>query len=673
MCVAQHDTQPVNELVAHCQRIAIGKSRQWRATCCECVSPMLLLLLLALGHALSSVVVHPTCTHAVVNIAIPPAPFQHGLSLAKRLEAVQALLSGPTFVPNLEEYLQLGERVRQDLVTGDAHSARLLANTDVGVAVKNLAFGRRIALAPAGSALVQQLIHFLNTTYPSFQTHFVVELFPDEHTAEMELISRYRGWMDNDFLALIVLRSIPAVPTTDRGGELPTSTELLDVVIRQERGATPNTNSLTLSPTVVFNPSYQLYLLGGFLSLKSAINDWIFHKMKSFQSTTTARHASISTLPLSTKTNSTTSINYLTENNEVIPLTTTETSTTNRSMMCLINDMDTLSIVPLIALVPFPTFAFKENPFFQKVGFLLGLALLMSWIAPLTAFAKELILDRESGLFQLMLAMGMDPRWYALSWIAYAMVLVVCLAWWSSWLLSLTLFPHAPMGWLFILFFLFGWSGMAMSSIAAAWMHKTVLMTIVFPICLLVMCLPRFIFLQSNHNEFVVAKSIMSLLSPTAFAFSVDIVVQFEYTSSTPTLFFSSSAGEVVGSRYLNYTEFNLAWCLTMLLVDCVVYSLIALICHARWRSCWWDARSELEDNMEVNDENLDIEHWNTSYITSQSRKNMNVCLNNVHKRFDSGVAAIKRLSIEFCPDEITCLLGHNGAGELDSLFILFR
>lgn len=116
----------------------------------------------------------------------------------------------------------------------------------------------------------------------------------------------------------------------------------INYVIRQNYTTLPNTNQVFVSIAKGLDTDYQMYLTSGFLTLEKTIDKWA--------------------LDYSVK--------------QVNPAAT--------------------CVSPEVLTVPFPTYEFDSNPFYAQVGFLLGLAMTMSTLYPVSRLVKCVVEEKET-------------------------------------------------------------------------------------------------------------------------------------------------------------------------------------------------------------------------------------------------------------------------------------
>lgn len=116
----------------------------------------------------------------------------------------------------------------------------------------------------------------------------------------------------------------------------------IDYTIRQNFTVVPSTNTIVATNILGLDTDYQMYYSSGFLTLENTIDQW--------------------------------ALNYAVQ--QVDPAAT--------------------CAVPQTIGAPFPAYAYTVNPFYTQIGFLLGLALTMSTLYPVSRLVKNIVEEKET-------------------------------------------------------------------------------------------------------------------------------------------------------------------------------------------------------------------------------------------------------------------------------------
>jgi len=424
--------------------------------------------------------------------------------------------------------------------------------------------------------------------------------------------------------------------------------EKVNYVIRQNYTTLPNTNQVIEDASIGLNTDYLNYIFSGFLTLERAVNEWAFQYTNAIAGDSNPFAPSECTGP------------------------------------------------PTITMVPFPTPAYNQNPFYNQVGFLLGLAIVMSTMYPMSRLTKSVVEEKELKMREVMKIMGLQEWVHQLSWFLSAFLLFFWIAISCTVITKATFLTHTDPVILFAYFFLFCMSEINFSFFVSVFFSNSKLAAIVAPVVLFAGLMPRYAFLNTNSNEQVPGKTLASLLSPTAFAFGADIIAQYEYGG--------------VGVQFSNITdgEFNFQTILLMMWADFFIYGFLAwyldhVIPHEygtaqplwfflNWRYWWPRGRPKdtsnqalveaLHDMPEFFDADAvagadgtgtqlrdGLSTYNIEPIPEDIRSRAQVRIKNLRKRYPDGNLAVRDFSLSMLEGQITCLLGHNGAGAFISSF----
>jgi hypothetical protein len=200
------------------------------------------------------------------------------------------------------------------------------------------------------------------------------------------------------------------------------------------------------------------------------------------------------------------------------------------------------------------------------------------------------------------------------------------------------------------------------------------------PVFLFMTLLPRFAFLNTNENEVYAAKYATCLLPATAFSFGADIIAQYEYTG--------------IGIQYSNLStgKFNFAGILGFLVLDLFLYGFLAWYFNKVWPQeygavqppwfmfsiqYWFPNTYNFYRYSHVPPQNIpelaSIESPNLNdsieLIPRNMRQHAKIKLSGLSKRYGDGKVAVKNIALTMLEGQITCLLGHNGAGSYCTIY----
>lgn len=417
------------------------------------------------------------------------------------------------------------------------------------------------------------------------------------------------------------------------------SSDYVDYTIRLNYSTLPNTNVVYSITQHALDTIFQRYITSGFMTLQNIMDEWAF------------------------------SYTNATKPNSRSPKGCTK---------------------PATIMTPFPTAAYKSNPFYGRVGFLLGLAMTMATLYPMSRLVKAVVEEKETKMREVMKIMGLLDWVHQLSWFLTAFVTFFWIAISATYITTTSFIRASNTFIIFGYFFLFTLSEINLSFLVAVFFSNSKLAAIVGPVVLFATLLPRFIFLTTNANESQTEKYLASILSPTAFSFGADIIASYE------------DGG--IGVQFSNIGEglYNFSDCLSFMFFDAVLYGVLAWYLdqvlpteYGTPRKPWfillpsyWCPGSGPRRGYSVLDSNgqdlLDLDDMsefatgeasqsqgNIEPIPADMKDSAQVVIKGLTKRYDDGKLAVKGLDMVMLEGQITCLLGHNGAGKTTTISML--
>lgn len=621
------------------KRIGIERRRNICGTFCEFFSHFLILFILVLGYYQSKIVFFPQRSYTTLDIQIPPNVVVNP-TLSESLKFYFQVMDGPLVIPDLDQYIAIGKLLKP--YNNKYHTA--ISQTTFGRSFTNLFDQGTLHFAP-NSPETLNLIDYLNITYKSFH-----KLEVRTHSSEEVAVDFIMKHLRPITFALIVLKKV--------------SPSKINFIIRQNYSTIPNTNKMIINPADGLHPDFHQYFLSGFLTLQKAVDQWAFQ--------------------YSNLTNSLVS--------------------------------ECAAGPPNAVLIPYPTFAYSQNPFYYSVGFLLGLTLVMSTMYPMSKLTKSMVEEKETKMRELMKIMGLKNWVYSCSWFLSAFVLFFFVALTMTVISTSTFIRASNKFIIFVYFFSFCLSEISFSFLVSVFFSNSKLAAIAAPVALFCAILPRYLFFATNENENVFYKILACFLSPTAFTFAADSIATYEYGG--------------IGVHFSNLFDgkFNMAICIFMTMLDFVIYALLAwyfdnILPHEYGTSqnplflfdskYWCGDESWTGDNQGLGKEKTDedFEDMPEFYDGPMERKNgegveemmkpeetpelqediqrnrderqavrtrrtadiesiprdlrdlVKIRIKDLGKSYSDGKIAVQHLSLSMLEGQITCLLGHNGAG----------
>ncbi|KDO21519.1 hypothetical protein SPRG_12483 [Saprolegnia parasitica CBS 223.65] len=302
-------------------------------------------------------------------------------------------------------------------------------------------------------------------------------------------------------------------------------------------------------------------------------------------------------------------------------------------------------------------------PMFLPVTFLLFSVLVFGRLV------TSLVLEKETRAKSYMQALGLSPTALVVSWyMTYGVVLFL------GALLQMgvgcwTLFTFSSPLVLLLLYVCFGLAciafGYFLSSLFASAKTGANIAQLVFLLC-------AGVSLAFNDNSSATIKAVASLLPPTAFTFSMQVIMQAEYIATGISL-------GAIGS--FEHRQYSLRTGFCMLLADFVLFTLLGAyveqlndghpwnfpITKRYWTSA---ATGATASHTKTTTANRNMEAVDAQ-LQAQEADGRALQVLGLRKAFGKGKVAVDDLHMAMYEGQITCLLGHNGAGKTTTISML--
>jgi len=332
--------------------------------------------------------------------------------------------------------------------------------------------------------------------------------------------------------------------------------------------------------------------------------------------------------------------------------------------------------------VPFPTPAYKNDPFASIVKAVFGLFFTLLFIWPLSRIMKSVMEDKEWRINEVMKMMGLPAEAITFGWyITYgllmllpsALIVLVC---WT------TVFMHSNKFIVFIFFWLNSLSVVTLCCILAVFFERAKTASVLGALFYFLIYFP-YVFVQEATIGST-SKLIASFCPPVALSFGVSIIVELE------------SAGEGVQLSNLgeNVENFSMAAVFAVMVIDIVAFMVLAwyldkifvvgfgtrqpwnFLCSRRyWRpdACVVGDAEAVQLESQFDDENPGNPRYEPA--TVDLAQNRSVLLRGLKKFFKTQdgqtLAAVQGLTQNLYENQIFVLLGHNGAGKTTTINML--
>nr|XP_056717219.1 glucosylceramide transporter ABCA12 [Euleptes europaea] len=347
-----------------------------------------------------------------------------------------------------------------------------------------------------------------------------------------------------------------------------------------------------------------------------------------------------------------------------------------------------------VQATPYP--CYSKDMFLTSVTYSLPFTLMAAWVLFIAAFVKKLVQEKDLRLYEYMKMMGVNSSSHFFAWfLECASFLLITVTFLILILKVGNILPQSNVAILFLYLTDYSFSIIAMCYLISVFFNNTNIAALVGSLVYILTFFPFIVLLVvENHVSFSV-KSLLSLLSPTAFSYASQYIARYEEQGvglQWDNVYKSPMTGD----------NTNFGWMCWLILIDSFIYFILGWYIRnvfpgkygmaAPWYfpllpSYWveqysyiplWDGKTKglqftsffwrkepaFPEKMFVQSalpSNLEAEPTNLT---------VGVSLHGITKVYGSK-AAIQNLNLNFYEGNITSLLGHNGAGKTTTISIL--
>uniref|UniRef100_A0A8C3EYX1 ATP binding cassette subfamily A member 12 n=1 Tax=Corvus moneduloides TaxID=1196302 RepID=A0A8C3EYX1_CORMO len=344
-----------------------------------------------------------------------------------------------------------------------------------------------------------------------------------------------------------------------------------------------------------------------------------------------------------------------------------------------------------VQAMPYP--CYNKDMFLTSVTYSLPFALMAAWVLFIADFVKTLVQEKDLRLYEYMKMMGVNASSHFIAWfIECAIFLLITVTFLIVVLKVGEILPKTDTALLFLYLMDYSLSIIAMSYFISVFFNNTNIAALVGSLVYILTFFPFIVLLViENHLSFSV-KSLLSLLSPTAFSYASQYIARYE-AQGIGLQWDNMYKSPMIGDN----TSFG--WMCWLILIDSFIYFILGWYIRnvfpgrygmaAPWYfpllpSYWieynsylpfWDEKqrgllfSKLMLRKEVTLPNkICAPHPHVE--PEPTDLTLGVSLHGITKVYGSK-AAVDNLSLNFYEGNITSLLGHNGAGKTTTISIL--
>uniref|UniRef100_A0A669QJ45 ATP binding cassette subfamily A member 12 n=1 Tax=Phasianus colchicus TaxID=9054 RepID=A0A669QJ45_PHACC len=336
-----------------------------------------------------------------------------------------------------------------------------------------------------------------------------------------------------------------------------------------------------------------------------------------------------------------------------------------------------------VQAMPYP--CYNKDMFLTSVTYSLPFALMAAWVLFIADFVKTLVQEKDLRLYEYMKMMGVNASSHFIAWfIECAIFLLITVTFLIIVLKVGDILPKTNTALLFLYLMDYSLSIIAMSYFISVFFNNTNIAALVGSLVYILTFFPFIVLLViENHLSFSV-KSLLSLLSPTAFSYASQYIARYE-AQGIGLQWDNMYKSPMIGDN----TSFG--WMCWLILVDSFIYFILGWYIRNvfpgrygmaapwyfpllpsywleyNWLPFWSEKqRGFIFTNSTGKTENYYLSKWRFE----PTDLTLGVSLHGITKVYGSK-AAVDNLSLNFYEGNITSLLGHNGAGKTTTISIL--
>ncbi|CAB3408775.1 unnamed protein product [Caenorhabditis bovis] len=311
-----------------------------------------------------------------------------------------------------------------------------------------------------------------------------------------------------------------------------------------------------------------------------------------------------------------------------------------------------------------------------NVALFMPLFLLISFIFPSALLVKNIVYEKELRIKEQMRAMGLGDAVHFISWA----LISLCLNFISVLVISLVckfarIFNNTDYTLLLLILIVFMFSSIAMSLFFSTLFTNANIATAAT-------CVLWFLFffpfqLKNDAIKTPTFNRIMLILPPTAMGNIFKLLESFNAVEEATWADLPNMENPVLG--------LSVTMCLVMLAVDTLVFLILAWYVSAiapgsygvrqplyfPFTIRYWFRNYQANRVQYADDEEFDIIPSNDNFEAEPLGLKATVHINSLSKVYDNGTKALDSLNLRLYENQITGLLGHNGAGKSTTMSIL--
>ncbi|XP_009441009.5 ATP-binding cassette sub-family A member 13 isoform X3 [Pan troglodytes] len=333
---------------------------------------------------------------------------------------------------------------------------------------------------------------------------------------------------------------------------------------------------------------------------------------------------------------------------------------------------------------PYP--CHTSDLFLNNVGFFFPLIMMLTWMVSVASMVRKLVYEQEIQIEEYMRMMGVHPMIHFLAWFLENMaVLTISSATLAIVLKTSGIFAHSNTFIVFLFLLDFGMSVVMLSYLLSAFFSQANTAALCTSLVYMISFLPYIVLLVLHNQLSFVNQTFLCLLSTTAFGQGVFFITFLE--------------GQETGIQWNNMYQaleqggMTFGWVCWMILFDSSLYFLCGWYLsnlipgtfglrkpwYFPFTASYWKSVGFLVEKRQysLSSSLFFNENFDTKGSSLQNREGElegsapGVTLVSVTKEYEGHKAVVQDLSLTFYRDQITALLGTNGAGKTTIISML--
>lgn len=335
-----------------------------------------------------------------------------------------------------------------------------------------------------------------------------------------------------------------------------------------------------------------------------------------------------------------------------------------------------------VSMVPFPIVGFETNGFYGIVQNLFPFFFVLCEMFPVAMLLRGMVQEKESKLRESLKMMGVNSAAVTYSWVVQYTLFYIVQALLISLIGSGTMFKSSDFGATFLLFFLFGLSSVAFIVLIAVFFSRTKTATLVGVLLYLAM---YFVYTATSGDDIAFEpKLASSLAGPTAFSLGIKTLAIFE----------DQGVGVKLGVNSADLVRnYSFDTAIYMMVLDTIIYLVLAWYCDEVLPSSlrefgvprpfyfpftasyWREVFGVVGGEHDVVEGVMDGKKFKpagaghklfeqpSTDLLSRGSDDKCVAIRSLRREFGK-FTAVNDIDLDCFENQITVILGHNGAGK---------